>query len=208
MKFLELKKHFASFFIFSLDDIRKIEPGFYRVQLNQWQERGLIKKLSRNKYIFSDLEIDELTLFYFANRLYAPSYISFQSALSFYNLIPEGVYSVTSATTRHTRVIDTDLGSFKYRTLKNDLMFGYQLVSLREKHSVKIAEPEKAILDYLYMNANLDDINAMTSLRFNSEVFNEIIDKDKIEGYLNSFNSKILRKRYKLLNTAVQHASA
>ncbi len=104
MKYQQLRSRFKNHLVFSLSDIRKIEPNFYRVRLNEWQNHGYIKKLRRGYYLFADTPLDEPALSLIANRLYAPSYVSFESALSRHGLIPEGVYAVTSASTRKTAV--------------------------------------------------------------------------------------------------------
>ncbi|GAI56933.1 unnamed protein product, partial [marine sediment metagenome] len=96
MKYLELKSELRDFTIFSLNEIRNIEPGFHRRRLNEWQDKGYIKKVVRGYYIFSDLKLSEEILFKIANRIYLPSYISLESALSYYHLIPESVYGITS----------------------------------------------------------------------------------------------------------------
>jgi len=83
MKYLELKSELRDFTIFSLNEIRNIEPGFHRRRLNEWQDKGYIKKVVRGYYIFSDLKLSEETLFKIANRIYLPSYISLESAFFF-----------------------------------------------------------------------------------------------------------------------------
>src|SRR3989338_6658324 len=102
MKFLEFKQNLKDFITFNLQDIRKIEPGFDLRRLSEWQRKGYIQKLRRGYYIFSDIALNEEKLFLVANRLYGPSYVSLEMALSFYGLIPEGVYALTSITTRKT----------------------------------------------------------------------------------------------------------
>jgi len=94
MKFLELKDELRDFTIFSLNEIRNIEPGFHRRRLNEWQDKGYIKKVIRGYYIFSDLKLSEEILFKIANRIYLPSYVSLESALSYYHLIPESVSAI------------------------------------------------------------------------------------------------------------------
>jgi len=90
MKFLELKNELKDFPIFSLNEIKNIDPNFYRRRLNEWQDKGYIKKVIRGYYIFSDLQLSEEILFKIANRIYSPSYVSLESALSYYHLIPVG----------------------------------------------------------------------------------------------------------------------
>lgn len=84
-----------------------------------------------------------------ANRLYQPSYISFEYALASYNILPEMVYSVTSATTKPTRTFTIAGKPFSYFTIKTEAYTGYSLVKQQGK-SYLCAEPEKALVDYLY----------------------------------------------------------
>ncbi|GAB4112641.1 MAG: hypothetical protein Kow00103_02520 [Candidatus Caldatribacteriota bacterium] len=73
MKFLELKNELKDFPIFSLNDIKNINPGFNRRRLNEWQDRGYIKKIIRGYYLFSDIVVDEEILFRISNQIYYPS---------------------------------------------------------------------------------------------------------------------------------------
>ena len=116
-----------------------------------------------------------------------------ESALAYYNLIPEGVFMTTSVTTKNTASYDTVIGNFEYRHFKPILFFGYNLLQERD-FTVKIAEPEKVILDYFYMNT-LNSINAIEEIRFNEILVKELINLDKLEKYRRVFNSKILDKR-------------
>jgi len=84
-----------------------------------------------------------------ANRLYAPSYISFEYALARYGIIPESVYAVTSATTRITREFIVNNKSFTYSRIKRQAYRGYKMEKI-EGTTILIAEPEKALADYLY----------------------------------------------------------
>jgi hypothetical protein len=84
-----------------------------------------------------------------ANRLYAPSYISFEYALSRYGIIPESVYALTSATIRLTREFVVNNKSFVYSRIKKEAYRGYRTEKVAGI-TVLIAEPEKAFVDYLY----------------------------------------------------------
>jgi predicted transcriptional regulator of viral defense system len=84
-----------------------------------------------------------------ANRLYAPSYLSFEYALSRYGIIPESVYAITSVTTRITREFIVNNKSFVYSRIKKRAYRGYKTDKIGGI-TVLIAEPEKALADYLY----------------------------------------------------------
>lgn len=90
--------------------------------------------------------------FLVAGALYGPSYISFESALGYYGLIPEAVYAVTSATMgkRKSKTISNDWRTFYYFNVPSEICpYG---VSIRQArgYSFKLADPEKALCDKLY----------------------------------------------------------
>ncbi len=87
--------------------------------------------------------------FVIANRVYEPSYISFDTALSFHNIIPETIYTITSATTRPTRRFEICNSQFVYHRIKKSAYTGYQPLKYMN-NTVLIASPEKALADYLY----------------------------------------------------------
>lgn len=194
MKFLELKSELKDFTIFSLNEIRNIEPDFYRRRLNEWQDKDYIKKIICGYYIFFDLKLSEEILFKIANRIYSPSYVSLESALSYYHLIPESVYGITSISTRKTYHFRTSIGEFIYRTLKPPLFFGYDLIKFHEKYS-KMACIEKALLDYFYLNPDIETEQDFESLRINKEMFFEKMNEEKLMNFLEKFNQKKLTGR-------------
>jgi predicted transcriptional regulator of viral defense system len=196
MKYLDLKKHLNNFIVFSLSDIRKIETDFDRRRLNEWQNKGYIKMVKEGFYIFSDLEITEGILFFIANRLYNPSYISLETALNYYSLIPEGVYSITSVSTKKTTNFNTQLATFNYRSVKPEFLFGYRLGKIGN-HNYKIAEIEKVVLDYLYLNPLMADDNNFAEWRFDFDVFKEKANLKKFATYLSNFDSPSLNIRAK-----------
>ena len=194
MNFIEFKEKFKDFTVFSLNDIRNSEGNFRRRSLNEWQDKGYIKKVVDKYYIFSDLELNENVLFEIANRIYSPSYVSMEMALSYYHLIPESVYTVTSVTTRKTNSFDTKIGNFDYRTVRCEFYFGFIIENYGDKH-YKIASKEKSILDYLYLNPGVREKEDFESLRINYDEFRNGIDPEKIDSYISVFRQKTLKRR-------------
>ena len=194
MNILAFKEKFKDFVAFNLSDIRKIEATFDLRRLNEWQAKGYIKMLRRGHYVFSGLEINDSVLFLLANKIYAPSYVSLEMALAYYNLIPEAVYGITSVASRKTNYFKTDFGEFLYRHIKPQLMFGYKLIGYQGK-IFKLAEPEKAVLDFFYLNTHIEAKEDFEGLRFNSEEFVENSDKNKFKDYLSAFENKKLAQR-------------
>lgn len=112
----------------------------------QSKEGGMLLRLKQGVYM---LKTDPPSEKEIANALYKPSYISFDYALAYYNLIPEMVYEVTSATTKPTRLFTTDTLALGYYTIKVQAYTGYTFKK-EEERGFYIAEPEKAVVDYLY----------------------------------------------------------
>lgn len=205
MQYIELKETLKDFTIFSLNDIKKIDSRFFRSRLNEWQDKGYIKKIIKGCYIFSDLKLNENVLFEIANRIYSPSYISFEMAFSYYRLIPESVYEITSASTRRTYKFKTPIAEFSYRTISPRLFFGYNLVKYNNKY-FKFASIEKAILDYFYINSNLTKNDNFESLRINKDIFFEQINEKKLHMYLEIFDKNSLTRRIKSFWEFIAHA--
>ena len=114
--------------------------------LQAYTKGGLFLRLKNGLYM---LKTDPPPEEEIANLLYRPSYISFEYALASYNVLPEMPYSVTSATTKPTRTFAVGERAFSYLTIKRDAFTGY-MPAKRGERTVLIAEPEKALVDYLY----------------------------------------------------------
>lgn len=205
MQYIKLKDQLKNYTLFSLVDIRKIDENFGRARLNEWQNKGYIKKIIKNYYIFTDISLNESRIYEIANKIYSPSYISLEMALSYYNLIPEGVYDITSVTTRRTYTFNTEIGLFLYRRLKPSLFFGFNLVEYNGKY-YKIASIEKTILDFLYFNSKINTITAMESLRFNLNEFLQVVNEGKFSKFVDIFNNKELSKRVKVFWEFINNA--
>ena len=192
MKYIELREKLKDLTVFSIKDIEKsTDKRFHRRRLNEWQDKDYIKKIIKGYYIFSDLDPDDNVLYEVANKIYDPSYISLETALSYYGMIPESVYALTSVSTRKTITFNTTIAVFSYRKVKNDLFFGYVI----EKHDnkvLKIASPEKAILDLFYLKSDIRSYSDFESLRINPGNFIETIDREKLFNYLKLYNNKRL----------------
>lgn len=198
MNYRQFHDEMNAFPVFSIREIEKHFPGFDSRRLVEWQDKGYIQKLRNRYYFFTGNSVNERYLFFAANKLYSPSYVSLESALSWHGFIPEGVFQVTSCSTRKTQSFETPLGSFTYRHIKPTLFFGYQLEEWNNHHFV-IAEPEKTVIDYLYLHHEIGDPDDLESLRWNSAEMNNSLSMEKIDLYASHIDSKALIKRLKLL---------
>jgi predicted transcriptional regulator of viral defense system len=138
-----------NFKLFSLNDFRNI----FNVSIiatkkftEEYTKRGLFLRLKRGIFILAD---NPPSQFLIANKLYEPSYISLDTALAHYNIIPETIYSITSATTKATRKFKTLNTLFTYQKIKKENYTGYEPIKYQGE-TILMAEPEKALADYLY----------------------------------------------------------
>lgn len=202
MKFIEFYNQFKNSPLINIKDVLTIYQNFDRRRLFEWQKKDLIQKIIPNFYLFTNKNYNEQELYFIANKIYQPSYISLETALSHYNFIPETVYSVTSITTKKTKKYLTKIANFSYRTLLPKLFFGYQLIK-KEKFSYQFAEPEKAILDFLYLRKDLKKELDFKELRINKENFQSLIKLDKLKKYVKLFQSPTLNKKVTLLRNSL-----
>jgi predicted transcriptional regulator of viral defense system len=205
MTYLAFRDAIRSFEVFSTRDIEKLFPKFDTRRLVEWQRKGYIQKLINKWYVFADIPINEWLRYRISNCLYRPSYVSLESALSHYGLIPEAVYSVQNITTKKTIAYETVAGTINYRSIKPHLFFGYK-VDKTQTIPVLIASPEKAILDYFYLNPRLHTTQDIEGLRLNLPTLNEIVNHERLTSYAACFESNTLNKRLKLLRKINTHA--
>jgi predicted transcriptional regulator of viral defense system len=169
-EFAELAKKLP---VLSLADVRNTLPGLRQETLSRWNRSGKIIMVAPGYYVLPDETTDETDLFAIAGRIYTPSFVSLESALSFYGLIPETVLSVTSICTRKTRRINSPLCTFIYRSIQPQCYSGYEAKKGR-KHSFLIASPERAVVDLLYQRRDISSAADMLELRFDAEIFSAL----------------------------------
>lgn len=149
--------------------------------LETYTEQGLLVRFKRGLYGVKTSLPDEQTL---ANRLYEPSYISFEYALAWYNMMPEAVYAITSATTKPTRRFTVLGKTYIYHTMKCDAYTGYAPVSDANR-LVLMADREKALADYLYLVS-------LGQKTLNDRLTAQEIDTKKLRAYTKLFGRPIL----------------
>jgi len=122
-------------------------------QLSRWNRQGLIIQLKKGIYLLNSGDRStHPSKFFLANQLVFPSYVSLESALAYYHIIPERVYQVTSVTTGKPAQHSSAEGTFSFRHVKHSLLFGFEAVRDERGFEILLASPEKALLDFLYLN--------------------------------------------------------
>ena len=168
MNFLELAELMQDEPVFasSLLKVVGIKTSQIELQLVRWAKSGRLLKLRRGLYVLGKpYRKIEPHPFLIANRLQRGSYVSFQSALAYYDLIPEHVPVVTSATTGRSESLKTPLGVFIFRHLKAGMFSGFRQVKIADRQQAVIATPEKALVDLLYATPGSDSDGYIEELR-------------------------------------------
>lgn len=127
------------------------------------EKAGEIIRLKRNLFVVNPEETGiKLCTGLIANQLLSPSYVSMQTALRYYGLIPEAVYSTQSMTFKPSKTFETPIGRFSYLHISKEA-YPIGITQIREENTAYImATPEKALCDLI---ANMPGVN----LRFKTE---------------------------------------
>ncbi|MBM3256682.1 MAG: hypothetical protein FJZ04_04430 [Candidatus Moranbacteria bacterium] len=182
------------FFGSDLADIFSLSPESMRNQLTRWKKSGLLVELRRGLYVLGREERQvNLSREVAAANIYQPSYISLETALSHYKMIPEKTNAIISITTRKTKEFNNPEGGFIYRHLKPSLFFGFIPKKDDNGFPYFMADPEKALLDYLYLNMGSihpsDKQYFSGSLRLQNTA---LLNKKKLLSYAGRFKVKKL----------------
>ena len=179
--------------IFSKNDIVLAGGKIFDYQLTRWVKKGYLLKVKNGIYIFKR-DYEKIRGEEIAAAIYQPSYLSLESALSAYGFIPEMVYAYVSVTGKINRTFDNEFGHFIYRHLKSELFWGYREIKT-DTGRYLIAEPEKALLDYFYLNlSKINSESDFENLRFNEDQLRETLNREKFVKYLQAFQIKKLKR--------------
>lgn len=199
MDYLEFRKAFFDTVSFSTNQIEARFSGFNNNNLTRWTKKGLVIKLRNGHYSFREYLTAPSTPFYIANRIYRPSYVSLHSALAFYGLIPEAVVQTISVSSLKTVEFKNKFGTFVYKTVLPALMFGYDQKPFIKSMSFLLAQPEKALLDLLYLYPYYNTAEEIKALRLDEDLMHEIINLKKLNDYAAKFKNKSISKRVNLI---------
>jgi predicted transcriptional regulator of viral defense system len=184
---------------FNTQQVYTWKPDFDRNSFSRWVSKGLLIRLRQGYYTFPEYVNKPDFALLFANRIYRPSYISLHTALAFYGIIPEAVVQITSVTSLKTANFKNEIGEYQYKSVKKELMFGYDIKPIASGHSLHIARPEKALLDLLYLNPFYNADQDLEDLRLDLDFLLDELDVQRLDDYLLQFESKALQKRVKRL---------
>jgi len=141
------------FYVFSDAEIAAFFPEEKKenisIYLSRWAKSGRLARLRKGIYELTYPARRVIPDLYIANKLYSPSYVSMETALSRYGLIPEVAMECVSLTVKTSRNFTNEYGSFVYHSIQPEAFNGYR----NENHGgfeITIASPEKALVDYFY----------------------------------------------------------
>lgn len=168
-----------------------------RRQLSRWTAAGKLIQLRRSLYMLADIYRKKTAHpFQLANCMKNASYVSLQSALAYYGLIPEYVPVTTSVTTGRPEKLETDVGVFLFRHIKKGFFSGYVSEPLSDGQSAFVALPEKALLDLIYLTAGADDAGYLSELRLQHT---ERLDLERLKDMAAASGSAKLMRAVRLL---------
>lgn len=186
-----------------LDDYSNYKNPDHKIK--RTVKEGNLIKITRGLYETNK----QIPGYLLANAIYGPSYLSFDFALSYYGLIPEGVHVFTSATFKKEKIkkYKNYYGIFQYRDIPQDA-FPFEIDVMEEQgYSYKIATAEKAVCDKLYSmkpRRNQKEIKKLLfdELRIDEEEFNNLNFKVLLQlcDLYRCTNLKLLRKVVEKLN--------
>lgn len=168
MKFESLLARVPPTGLFRTGDILAGEknPLDVRRQLDRWVKSGKVVQLRRGVYQLSlPYRTSPAHPFLTANLLRRASYISLHSALSHYGMIPENVPVVTSVTGGRPEELETPVGRFLFRHVKSSAFFGFLEKEIAPGQAVRMATPEKALADLIYLTPGSDQVDYLEELR-------------------------------------------
>jgi hypothetical protein len=173
-----------------------------RLQLSRWVKAGKLIQLRKGLYTLAQpYRKVAAHPFVIANAMKRASYVSLQSALAFYGMIPEHVPTVMSTTTQRPEQVDTPLGRFFFRHIKKEWFYGYRQTDLGQDQRAFVAVPEKALLDLVYLTPNSADRDFLMELRLQNL---EQINSQVVLDMVNASGSKKLARAGRLIAGLVE----
>jgi len=168
----------------------KILKGYRRPndKISELIQSGELIALKKGMYIPGKMtELLSPEPFLIANHLWGPSYISLESALSYWGMIPERVVEITSVTIKTSKKYRTPLGRFTYRHIASPYYaFGIQSIALSRNQVAMVASPEKAICDKIISTSGV-------VLRSSAQVNSFLIEDLRIDpNWISTLNWKMI----------------
>lgn len=195
--------------VFSRQEAELAFPKFDSRRLFEWKQKGYLIKLTNKWYVFSNVAITNGLNYLISNSICQPSYISLETALCFHQLILDSAptdsfdeKSIQAITKHKTVIYHNDRGAYSYRKIKPEFYFGFDTIEI-DGRPIQLANPEKALIDFLYFNANLNSLSKLTSIAWNIQALAQL-DWKKLSSIQLMIGSKALDRRMDLLKKGLK----
>lgn len=126
-------------------------------KIHRLLKEGILQSIKKGLYIAGPaLNAGKPEPILLANHILGPSYVSTDTALAYYGLIPERVYEVSSMTTKASRAFSTPMGLFTYTKLPLPYYsFGILQEKVSDDQYAMMASAEKALFDKIVTTPGL-----------------------------------------------------
>jgi predicted transcriptional regulator of viral defense system len=136
--------------------------------LQRLTQQKILKRIAPGKYMVIELQPHKFAI---ANFIYSPSYISLESALNYYGILPQFPFTITSVTVNRKKTIENQT-TYDYSHISPQLYWGFET-----HQSFIIANKEKALIDLMYLSSK-----GLTNISID-ELDLSLINKKKIKFY-------------------------
>ena len=174
MNFFKKFSYIKIFYINHLKLLTHMNEHSLRISLSRLSNKKLVKRICRGFYAnpFNSPTLEEIS-----RQIYQPSYISMESVLSTYSILSQIPHVLTCITTRLPHTFKTNFGTIEYRQIKGAYFWGFI-----EKKGYSMAEPEKALMDYIYLSTSKNKKIKLSLLNISE------INKKKLKCYARKMN--------------------
>ena len=178
-----------------------VDPRDVRRQLSRWKDAGKVIQLRKGVYALAEpFRSVKPHPFVIANRLVKGSYVSLQSALAWYEMIPENVPVTTSVTTLRPGSWETPLGTFSYRHLKPDAFNSFLPAEVSPGQWAAVATREKALCDLVHLTPGSDSARWVREMRLRLDE----LDGEKLQAIVSRSGSAKLERAYRIVQKLLE----
>jgi hypothetical protein len=126
-------------------------------KISELVRNGELISLRRGLYIPGpEVDLPTPEPFLISNHMRGPSYISLESALAYWEMIPERVFEISAITLKTSKIYDTPIGRFTYHHIKAPYYtFGLQRIEVASQQMAIIASREKALCDLIVLSSGV-----------------------------------------------------
>lgn len=157
------------------------------VWINRLKDRGLVKQIKKGFYALANQDINK---FECSNILYGPSYVSLDSALNYYGIIPQVPLSTTAVTLKRAKSVDYEGVAYEYFHISAKYYWGYENIG-----DVLIADREKSLVDKVFF----ESFKGSAQIGFMDELNLESVSKEKLISYTSKVQNKAFNKMMEAL---------